>query len=130
MRFAPWLVCVWLGAATSALAQEPEPQPDPESAFAPATTPDPGSMLPGGPVKPLVLGYCDKCHGLAWIERAEDSGELSDYHLLPAARADLLRRAGRCSEAQTHYRRALDLAQNPAERLYLERRLREVAAAS
>jgi len=69
-------------------------------------------------------------HGLAWIERAEDSGELGDYHLLPAARADLLRRAGRCREAQTHYRRALDLTQNPAERLYLERRLREVAAAS
>lgn len=68
-------------------------------------------------------------HGLAWIERAEESGELGDYHLLPAARADLLRRAGRCREAQTHYRRALDLTQNPAERLYLERRLREVASA-
>jgi RNA polymerase sigma-70 factor (ECF subfamily) len=68
-------------------------------------------------------------HGLAWIERAEETGELGDYHLLPAARADLLRRAGRCREAQTHYRRALDLTQNPAERLYLERRLREVASA-
>jgi RNA polymerase sigma-70 factor (ECF subfamily) len=68
-------------------------------------------------------------HGLAWIERAEESGELGDYHLLPAARADLLRRAGRCREAQTHYRRALDLTQNPAERLYLERRLREVLSA-
>jgi RNA polymerase sigma-70 factor (ECF subfamily) len=68
-------------------------------------------------------------HGLAWIERAEESGELGDYHLLPAARADLLRRAGRCREARTHYRRALDLTQNPAERLYLERRLREVASA-
>jgi len=67
-------------------------------------------------------------HGLAWIERAEESGELGDYHLLPAARADLLRRAGRGREAQMHYRRALDLTQNPAERLYLERRLREVAA--
>ncbi|HYL19943.1 MAG TPA: RNA polymerase sigma factor [Burkholderiales bacterium] len=67
-------------------------------------------------------------HGLAWIERAEESGELGDYHLLPAARADLLRRAGRGREAQTHYRRALDLTQNPAERLYLERRLREVTA--
>ena len=75
MRFAPWLVCAWLVAATSAVAQEPEPQPDPESAFAPATTPDPGSMLPGGPVKPLVLGYCDKCHGLAWIERSGGSEE-------------------------------------------------------
>ena len=77
MRFARWLVGVWLIAATIAAAQEPEPQLDPElasvSAFAPATTPDPGSMLPGGPVKPLVLGYCDKCHGLAWIERSGGS---------------------------------------------------------
>ena len=74
MRFAPWLVCAWLVAATSAVAQEPEPQPDPESAFAPATTPDPGSMLPGGPVKPLVLGYCDKCHGI--LLNREDFAEL------------------------------------------------------
>jgi len=74
VRFAPWLAGVWLVAATS-VAQEPEPQPDPdaESVFAPATTPNPGSMLPGGPVKPLVLGYCDKCHGLAWIERSGGS---------------------------------------------------------
>jgi len=66
---------VWLVAATSAIAQEPEPDPESaaESAFAPAATPDPGSMLPGGPVKPLVLGYCDKCHGLAWIERSGGS---------------------------------------------------------
>jgi hypothetical protein len=66
--FAPLLAGIWLIAAVSAAAQEPEP--DPESAFAPATTPDPGAMLPAGPVKPLVLGYCDKCHGLAWIERS------------------------------------------------------------
>jgi len=65
--------------------------------------------------------------GLAWIERVEASGELSDYHLLPAARADLLRRAGRGQEAEPHYRRALELATNPAERRYLERRLREVS---
>jgi hypothetical protein len=71
------LICAWLVAAASAVAQEPEPQPDPdpdaESVFAPAMTPNPGSMLPGGPVKPLVLGYCDKCHGLAWIERSGGS---------------------------------------------------------
>jgi len=64
--------------------------------------------------------------GLACIARVEAGGELADYHLLPAARADLLRRAGRGSEAQAHYLRAIELARNPAERLYLERRLREV----
>jgi len=64
--------------------------------------------------------------GLVWIERVEAGGELGEYHLLPAARADLLRRAGRGREAGEHYRRAIVLARNPAERLYLERRLREV----
>jgi RNA polymerase sigma-70 factor (ECF subfamily) len=64
--------------------------------------------------------------GLVWIERVDAGGELGDYHLLPAARADLLRRAGRGREAKEHYRRAIELARNPAERLYLERRLREV----
>ena len=64
--------------------------------------------------------------GLAWIARVEAGGQLGEYHLLPAARADLLRRAGRSREAETHYRRAIELARNPAERLYLERRLREV----
>ena len=65
--------------------------------------------------------------GLAWIARVEAGGDLGDYHLLPAARADLLRRAGRGREAEPHYRRAIELATNPAERLYLERRLREVS---
>jgi RNA polymerase sigma-70 factor (ECF subfamily) len=65
--------------------------------------------------------------GLEWIDRVEAHGELGDYHLLPAARADLLRRAGRGGAAAKHYRRAIELARNPAERLYLERRLREVA---
>ena len=64
--------------------------------------------------------------GLEWIDRVEAHGELGDYHLLPAARADLLRRAGRGGAAAKHYRRAIELARNPAERLYLERRLREV----
>ncbi len=68
--------------------------------------------------------------GLAWITRVEATGELGDYHLLPAARADLLRRAGRGREAEPHYRRALELATNPAERLYLERRLREVSGSA
>lgn len=64
--------------------------------------------------------------GLEWIDRVEVQGELGDYHLLPAARADLLRRAGQAGAAAVYYQRAIDLARNPAERLYLERRLREV----
>jgi RNA polymerase sigma-70 factor (ECF subfamily) len=62
-------------------------------------------------------------HGLAWIERLEQGGDLAGYHLLPAARADLLRRLGRRAEAADSYRAALTLVRSPAERLYLERRL-------
>jgi RNA polymerase sigma-70 factor, ECF subfamily len=51
---------------------------------------------------------------------------LDDYHLLHAARADLLRRLGRRDEAAGEYRRALALAPNPVERAFLERRLSEV----
>jgi RNA polymerase sigma-70 factor, ECF subfamily len=68
--------------------------------------------------------------GLEWLARVEAGGELRGYYLLPAARADLLRRAGRGREAEAHYCRAIELARNPAERLYLERRRREVAGAS
>src|SRR5581483_2014909 len=52
--------------------------------------------------------------------------DLEGYHLLHAARADLLRRLGRRSEAAAAYRAALALAANAAERRFLERRLREV----
>ena len=62
--------------------------------------------------------------GLAWIERIEARGELADYHLLPAAKADLLRRSGRNAEAAVNYRRAIALVSNPAERAFLESRLR------
>ena len=64
--------------------------------------------------------------GLEWIASLEGRGELTGYYLLPAAKADLLRRAGRCAEAAFAYRDALALVTNPAERGYLERRLREV----
>lgn len=53
--------------------------------------------------------------------------ELPHYHLLPAAKAELLRRAGRMGEAASAYREALALVVNPAERRYLERRLAEVS---
>jgi RNA polymerase sigma-70 factor, ECF subfamily len=61
--------------------------------------------------------------GLDLIARIEG---LDDYHLLHAARADLLRRLGRRDEAAGAYRRALALTPNPVERDFLERRLAEV----
>jgi RNA polymerase sigma-70 factor (ECF subfamily) len=65
--------------------------------------------------------------GLRLIERIEEEGELQAYHLLPAAKADILRRLGRPAEAAEAYARALTLVTHDAERRYLERRLREVA---
>ena len=64
--------------------------------------------------------------GLALIEALAASGELVGYHLLHAARADLLRRIGSSTEAAKSYKRALALATNDSERRFLERRLREV----
>lgn len=66
--------------------------------------------------------------GLALLDALEAHGELDGYHLLPAARADLLRRAGRLEEAAAAYAAAITLAANSAERRYLERRLAEVNA--
>lgn len=64
--------------------------------------------------------------GLALVDRLEASGALAGYHLLPATRADLLRRLGRPSEAASAYRQALALATTDAERRYLAGRLAEV----
>jgi RNA polymerase sigma-70 factor (ECF subfamily) len=63
---------------------------------------------------------------LALIDELAASGELDDYHLLHAARADLLRRVGSKVEAAGSYTRALALVTNESERRFLERRLREV----
>ena len=60
---------------------------------------------------------------LAGINRLESANALPNYYLLPASKADILRRLGRPSEAATAYRTALALVTNPAERRYLERRL-------
>jgi RNA polymerase sigma-70 factor (ECF subfamily) len=57
---------------------------------------------------------------------AELDDELEGYHLLHAARADLLRRLGREAEAAESYTRALELTHQPTERAFLERRLAEV----
>jgi len=67
--------------------------------------------------------------GLRLIEQIEASGALSGYHLLPAAKADILRRLGRREDAAVAYERALELVTQEAERRYLRRRLREVRAA-
>jgi RNA polymerase sigma-70 factor (ECF subfamily) len=53
--------------------------------------------------------------------------DLDGYHLFHSARADLLRRLGRAEESGVAYRRALELATNPVERRFLERRLAELA---
>jgi len=65
--------------------------------------------------------------GLALID--ELSSDLENYHLLHAARADLLRRLGSWKEAAQSYQRALLLVTNDSEKRYLERRLREVQTA-
>ena len=62
---------------------------------------------------------------LELIVAIESRGELLQYHLLPAAKADLLRRLGRVGEAAATYSAALALTTNPAERCYLARRLAE-----
>lgn len=63
--------------------------------------------------------------GLDWIASIERQGALDGYHLLHAARADLLRRAGHFDRARAAYSQALDLVTNAAERRYLEGRLTE-----
>jgi RNA polymerase sigma-70 factor, ECF subfamily len=64
--------------------------------------------------------------GLSLIEELEASGKLKGYHLLPATRADLLRRLGRRIDAVSAYEEALELAATAAERRYIARRLAEV----
>jgi RNA polymerase sigma-70 factor (ECF subfamily) len=63
--------------------------------------------------------------GLALVDTLDSSGRLDGYHLLPATRADLLRRLGRREEAVTAYERALALAPTESERRYLRRRIAE-----
>ena len=66
--------------------------------------------------------------GLALLNELERSGQLDAYHLLPATRADLLRRMGRNEEAAASYRQAIDLAGTDAERRFLLRRLGETTS--
>jgi RNA polymerase sigma-70 factor (ECF subfamily) len=73
----------------------------------------------------VAIGIADGLEqGLALLENIH----LPGYHLLPAARADLLRRLGRHDEACVHYREALRLVTNAAERRFLEQRLADLSS--
>jgi RNA polymerase sigma-70 factor, ECF subfamily len=65
--------------------------------------------------------------GLTLIDAIHARGELANYHLAHAARADLCRRLGRTAEARSSYERALTLTQQEPERRFLERRLNELS---
>ena len=72
----------------------------------------------------VAVGMADgPAAGLALVDALDASGTLAGYHLLPATRADLLRRLGRFTEAAAAYRRALELVTTEPERRYLTRRL-------
>jgi RNA polymerase sigma-70 factor, ECF subfamily len=85
----------------------------------------------GSPVVALNRGVAvamatDPQRGLAVVDAIDG---LETYYLYHSTRADLLRRLSRRDEAADAYRRAIELATNPVERAYLERRLAEVALA-
>ena len=72
----------------------------------------------------VAVAMCDgPAAGLVLVDALLKRGELSDYHLAHAARADLCRRLGRTAEARASYQRALALARQEPERRFLERRL-------
>ncbi|MGZ8384060.1 MAG: RNA polymerase subunit sigma-24, partial [Nitrospira sp.] len=64
--------------------------------------------------------------GLALIDAILAGGDLTNYHLAHAARADFCRRLGHNSEARASYERALSLTQQEPERRFLKRRIREL----
>jgi RNA polymerase sigma-70 factor (ECF subfamily) len=64
--------------------------------------------------------------GLAQVDELAHQGDLENYVYLHATRADLLRRLGQAEAARISYRRAIELARNAAERVFLECRLRDV----
>ncbi|HEX6726756.1 MAG TPA: RNA polymerase sigma factor [Nitrospira sp.] len=64
--------------------------------------------------------------GLELVDALLEGGELADYHLAHAARADLCRRLGKSSEARASYEQALALTKQEPERRFLEKRLAEL----
>jgi RNA polymerase sigma-70 factor (ECF subfamily) len=72
----------------------------------------------------VAVAMCDgPLAGLALIEAILARGDLADYHLAHAARADMCRRLGRKEEARNSYERALSLTRQEPERRFLERRI-------
>jgi RNA polymerase sigma-70 factor (ECF subfamily) len=65
--------------------------------------------------------------GLALVDALLERGELADYHLAHAARADLCRRLGRAADARASYERALALARQEPERRFLRQRIAAVS---
>ena len=64
--------------------------------------------------------------GLVLIDAILARGDLHDYHLAHAARADLCRRLGKTADARASYERAIALARQEPERRFLQRRLAEL----
>jgi RNA polymerase sigma-70 factor (ECF subfamily) len=92
------------------------------------------ARLPQTPVvtlnRAVAIGMADgPAVGLRLVQELAE-GPLAGYHLLPATRADFLRRLERWPDAKTAYEEALELATTDAERLYLQKRLREVSVRS
>ncbi|GAB3950961.1 sigma-70 family RNA polymerase sigma factor [Kribbella albertanoniae] len=92
------------------------------------------AQLPQTPVvalnRAVAIGMADgPAVGLALVDQLA-AGSLAGYHLLPAARADFLRRLDRRTEAAAAYREAAELATTDADRSYLEKRLAEVSVQS
>ncbi len=95
------------------------------------------AMLRGNPSPVVAVNHAvavamsgELTGGLALLDELERGGELREFHLLAAARGDLLRRMGRCGEALAAYEKALRLAGNEVERKFLRRRIAEVSGAS
>ena len=71
----------------------------------------------------------DPERGLVLIDEVAATGELDEYHLLHAARADMLRRMGANEQATRSYARALELTNNESEKRFLEKQLRNLRKA-
>jgi RNA polymerase sigma-70 factor (ECF subfamily) len=88
-------------------------------------------MLPSPVVelnRAVAVGMADGPDaGLRLVDALAATGALRGYYLLPATRADFLRRAGRPAEASAAYREAIDQTQSETERRFLQRRLDEIS---